>query len=58
MLTALLDRGADPTLEDNDGLTPLMHQVIEENVELVKYFLYDPRVGATVEVHNSLLCLL
>jgi len=52
MMTALLDRGADPTLADKDGLTPLMHQVIKEYVDLVKCLLYDPRVRAAVDAQD------
>ena len=41
ILNALLDRGADPTVR-SDGLTPLMGQVLHQNVDNVARLLQDP----------------
>jgi len=53
ILTALLDRGADPTLPADGGSSPLMWQALRGNVENVARLLQDPRVRATVNVQDS-----
>jgi len=41
ILPVLLDRGADPTLPDNGGSSPLMYQAINGYVESVARLLQD-----------------
>jgi len=52
ILTALLDRGADPTLLYHDGTSPLMHQVTNGRVDIVKRLVQDPRVRASIDMQD------
>ena len=54
ILTALLDRGADPTTTPvYDGGLPLMYQAGNGSVEVVQRLLEDPRVRATVNMQDG-----
>lgn len=53
ILNALLDRGADPTFPDFDGISPLMHHVIPIRVDMVNRLLRDARVRATVDKQDG-----
>ena len=48
MLNALLDRGADPTLQNHGGMSPLMTQMYYVVFDNVERLLHDPRVQAIV----------
>jgi len=52
-LTALMDRGADPTLVNIYGTTPLMQLARNGVVENVARLLQDLRVRATVNVQDN-----
>jgi len=52
ILTALLDRDADPTMLNNDGMSPLMIQAIYGRFDSVKRLLQDPRVRATIDMQD------
>jgi len=52
ILTALLDRGADPTMLTNDGWSPLMHNVFFGRFDNVKGLLQDARVRATIDMQD------
>lgn len=56
LITALLDRGADLTVMEDDGFTPLMWHVYfaVERHELLYRMLQDPRVKANVNMQNAL----
>jgi len=49
ILTALLDRGADPIQPNRYSELPLMSQVIAGTIEVVARLLQDPRVRATID---------
>ena len=53
ILTALMDRGADPTLPNEDGGTPLITHALRGRVDLVARLLQDQRVRATINVQES-----
>jgi ankyrin repeat protein len=44
----LLERGADPTVADRDGLTPLVHALKSEHLESVRCLLDHPSAAATI----------
>ncbi len=46
------DRGADPTLRDCKGETPLITQAYYERAGKVAHLLQDPRVRATIDVQD------
>lgn len=50
--TALLDRGADPTIISDDGCSPLMIQAMYEKADVVARLLQDMRVRATVNFQD------
>jgi len=52
ILTVLLNRGADPTMLNNDGMSPLMYHVFWGRADVVKPLLEDPRVRATIDMQN------
>ena len=52
-LNALLDHGADPTLQDKDGWTILMWQSFFKRVDVVARLLQEPRVRAIVNFQNN-----
>jgi len=52
ILTALLDRGADPTMLNNDGMSPLMSQAIYGQFDSVKRLMQDPRVRASIDMQD------
>jgi hypothetical protein len=52
ILAALLNRGADPTLLNRFGRTPLMSQALYGRIDIVTRLLQDPRVRATVNVQH------
>ena len=49
ILTALLDRGADPIVADNRGVRPLMRGAQHGTVDVVAHLLQDPCVRATID---------
>ena len=53
VLSALLDRGADPTLLDTQNQTPLIPVAYYQRVDIVARLLQDPRVRATIDVQVS-----
>ena len=53
ILSALLDRGANPTVRDWFGQTPLMTQARSGTGKNVARLLEDPRVRATLNVHDT-----
>jgi ankyrin repeat protein len=54
ILTTLMDRGANPTLSDNRGLTPLMGQACRGKPDNVGRLLEDPRVRAAIDVLDEI----
>ena len=54
ILTALMDRGANPTLSDNRGWTPLMGQACRGKPDNVGRLLEDPRVRAAIDVLDEI----
>jgi ankyrin repeat protein len=52
MLTALLDRGADPTIANRDGGLPLPSQASNGSAVVVECLLQDPRVRATINLQD------
>ena len=56
ILKALMDRGADPTLPNSDGRTPLASHAHRGCVDLVARLLQDPRGRATVNVQERYGC--
>jgi len=52
VLNALLDRGADPILASNDGLSPLMNCAIRGGVDVVARLLQDRHTRAIIDVKN------
>jgi len=53
ILTALMDRGANPNLPTHNGMIPLMFQAAIEHVGHVACLLQDPRVRATIKMQES-----
>ena len=53
IVTALLDRGADPIPLDNDGVSPLMRHAWVGRVKVVARLLRDPRVRATINIQSG-----
>jgi hypothetical protein len=53
ILTALLDRGADPCTADRFGMSPLMWHMLAGTVDTVARLLQDPRVRATVNMQDG-----
>jgi len=53
IIIALLDRGADPSIADDQGFVPLMHFVFLGSVDIVARVLQDPRVRATVNMQPN-----
>lgn len=53
ILNVLMDRGANPVVRDEYGLTILMEQTRLGLVENVARLLQDPRVRATIDVPNQ-----
>jgi len=53
VLNALLDRGADPTLVDDNNRSALMYCVVRGEADYVARLLQDPRVQATVDAQDS-----
>ena len=51
-LIALLDRGANPTIADRDGESPLIWHAFYGSVDNVARLLQDPRVRATVNAQR------
>lgn len=50
VMSFLLERGTDPTVQENDGWTALMYHSNELRVDFVKRLLQDPRVVADIDV--------
>ena len=61
IITALLNRGADPTILNDGGYSPLMIQATDGKVDQVTRLMQDPRVRATVNQRavggGTALCL-
>ena len=53
LITALLDRGADPARVNAHNLPPLMRQIIYRHPDTVARLLQDPRVCATVNMQDD-----
>lgn len=53
IVTALIDRGADPTLQCHDGTSPIMDQARFRTVDSVAHLLQDLRVLGTVNVQDE-----
>jgi len=53
VITALLDRGADPGRVNRMKWSPLMRQALYGSVEVVARLLQDPRVRATVNMQDK-----
>ncbi len=53
IVKVLLERGADPTLVDSNGSTPLHHATIQGRPELVEILLAHPGVAATINFSNK-----
>ena len=53
ILNTLLDRGADPTVPDNAGYTPLLHHAVICKIHIMARLLDYPRVRATVDKQDS-----
>jgi hypothetical protein len=53
VLSFYLERGADPTVQDNDGETALMHHSRGLRANLVARLLQDNRVLATIDVQMT-----
>jgi len=51
ILTALLDRGADPTSGGDKGVLPLMTHVIDGKLDCIHRLLQEPRVLANIDAH-------
>jgi len=53
VLKVLLDYGADPTLQDRNGMTLLMDQMLDHRFDFAARLLQDPRVVyACVNIQN------
>jgi ankyrin repeat protein len=52
MLTTLLNRGADPTIRDNSGWTPLMMQMLSGCAEMAARLLQDLRARGSLNVQS------
>lgn len=53
ILTALLDRGADPTISSSHGVRPLKWGAQHGTVDVVARLLQDPRVRATIDAQDG-----
>jgi len=53
IVNALLDRGADPILLNDDHQSPLMYDAYERKVDAMARLLRDPCVRATVDAQDS-----
>lgn len=53
MLTALLDRGAHPTIANNGGRLPLMRHAFRGSADMVARLVHDRRVRATVNLQDE-----
>lgn len=53
ILTGLLDRGADLTMADSGGGSPVMWHAARRTVEMVAHLLQDPRVRATINMQDT-----
>ena len=53
VLTALLNRGADPTIANSHGVRPLMWGAQHGTVDVVARLLQDPRVRGCIDVQDG-----
>ena len=52
IVTLLLSRGANPNVQNRDGMTPLMYATASENAEIMKLLL-DAGADATIQQNSS-----
>jgi ankyrin repeat protein len=52
IVTLLLSRGANPNVQNNDGMTPLMYATAAENAEIMKLLL-DAGADRTIQQNSS-----